>query len=274
MNNYEFKKFNNPKRIKQSFKKNGFVVLRNFLKKKELHDLKIDILNLLKIKKKYSNLRFKTAEDIDYYLKKIWFKDRNILRQLMHQIRDLPSFYNFITNKKLLGISKLLLGSKMIDACHDACMIRIDTKHDTKRKWDWHQDYSYILGSFPGITGWIPLKDIHHDMGPVKLIPCSHKNISKVKIKDNKILPLNLKDLKLKNKKIYETEILQGDVLLFDGLCWHASGNNLNDNNARWVVLPRYSDPSEQKFAKSGWLRSRENSNQVDIFKSRHKKFY
>ena len=273
MKNIEFFKFNNLKKIKKTFRDNGFVILRNFLKKNNLKELEKDILQLLKIKKKSLNMKFQSTKNIDENLRKIWNSDKTILRQLMYEIRDLPSFYNFIKNKKILNISKYLLGSKMIDACHDACMIRIDTKQDTKRKWDWHQDYTYIFGSSPGITGWIPIKNISMDMGPVKLIPKSNRKISKVKIKNKKIMPLKYEDLKIKNKKIFETEIFCGDVMLFDGLCWHASGTN-NTNRARWIVLPRYSNPLEKSFAKNGWLRSRESNSQLDVLKGRHKNVF
>ena len=273
MTNIEFFRFNNLKEIKKSFRDNGFVILRNFLKKNNLKELEKDILQLLKIKKKCLNMKFKSSKNIDENLRKIWNNDKTILRQLMYEIRDLPSFYNFITNKKILSISKYLLGSKMIDACHDACMIRIDTKQDTRRMWDWHQDYTYILGSNPGITGWIPIKNVSMNMGPVKLIPRSNRKISKIKIKKNKIMPLKYEDLKIKNKEIFETEISCGDVMLFDGLCWHASGTN-NTNKARWIILPRYSNPLEKSFAKNGWLRSRENNSQLDILKGRHKNVY
>ena len=103
----------NKKNIKE-FDSNGFTIVRNFLKKKEINNVFSQLNYVLDIILKYNKIRYDKKISIEdkYFLLK---KKKPILKSHFYDsIRILDSFNNIVFSKKIIGSIKKLLKTNVI----------------------------------------------------------------------------------------------------------------------------------------------------------------
>ena len=105
-----------------------------------------------------------------------------------------------------------------------------------------------MQGSLNSIIVWVPLIDIRPELGPLEVIPKSHK------------LGLCAKELvdgfgiceDTKNEDFISVEMNAGDALFFSSFLIHKSGENSSDL-IRWSCHFRYNDIKDITFIERGF---------------------
>lgn len=153
------------------------------------------------------------------------------------QAQELISLYQLMSCKEIFNIL-IQLGIKT-PVMNTKPLISFSCKSTAKENKYWkteaHQDWVSTKGN--GLTCWVPLINVNSDLGPLEIIPKSHKelkeHISKTQIKEE----LNQKDFISIPMEI-------GDALFFDYLTIHKSGLNKHLDKIRLSTHFRYDDIS------------------------------
>lgn len=117
------------------------------------------------------------------------------------------------------------------------CRFRMDQPLDTRWLAAWHQDLWYTNTRDDAITAWFPLQDTSWLMGPLAVLPGSHKLgalMHDVEINGRKC-PL----LSFTHRTVKLVEMHRGDLLLFHSLLLHSGQINLSDK-IRFSVQGRF----------------------------------
>jgi phytanoyl-CoA hydroxylase len=106
-----------------------------------------------------------------------------------------------------------------------------------------HQDWRSMQGSLNAIVIWVPLADVHKELGALEVIPGSHLGGLLESHEDEWYRRIEGLD----DEKYQSIEVNAGDVLFFSSFVVHRSGNNVTDS-IRWSCHFRYNDLEEPTF--------------------------
>jgi phytanoyl-CoA hydroxylase len=106
-----------------------------------------------------------------------------------------------------------------------------------------HQDWRSMQGSLNAIVIWVPLADVHKELGALEVIPGSHLGGLLESHEDEWYRRIE----GLRDEKYQSIEVNAGDVLFFSSFVVHRSGNNVTDS-IRWSCHFRYNDLEEPTF--------------------------
>ena len=158
------------------------------------------------------------------------------------------------TNNKILNNISKLLKISINSISHSNVMVRMDGPEDSRNTYDWHQERSYyqINNKYGGIFVWIALVDINEKIGPLELIPSSHKygfikpipKKKKLGSLQNKV-PINY--IKENKDNIVSVKIKAGDAIFCDMNTFHKSGLN-KSGLFRLSLISRFHDSNSDDF--------------------------
>jgi phytanoyl-CoA hydroxylase len=106
-----------------------------------------------------------------------------------------------------------------------------------------HQDWRSMQGSLNAIVIWVPLADVHKELGALEVIPGSHLWGLLESHEDEWYRRIE----GLGDEQYLSIEVNAGDVLFFSSFVVHRSGNNVTDS-IRWSCHFRYNDLEEPTF--------------------------
>jgi phytanoyl-CoA hydroxylase len=166
------------------------------------------------------------------------------------------TIYNLIVDLHLTDIIATILGPEIY--ANGDYWIRPKTPGDPFTTRAWHQDSNYYIGkgdsdTVEGMTApsgkilsaWVPLVDVDETNGCLKLVRGSHR-FGTIAARRNVLkhwVPIG----DVTRYGTVSSEPMQvGDVLIFNNLTLHASGNNDSDH-VRWNIDLRYT-PAGQSF--------------------------
>lgn len=113
-----------------------------------------------------------------------------------------------------------------------------------------HQDWRSMQGSLDAVVIWVPLMDLPMDLGPLEVIPGSHRDglvTEEVESGFGKV-----KEDYLRDKSFASLPCSVGDVVLFSSFLVHRSGTN-SSPGIRWSCHFRYNNLAEQTFVARGY---------------------
>jgi len=233
------------KKILLELKVNGFILLKNFFKKKDINDLlkayEDNINYCCSISMPPKNIKKKSLNEKYLFLK----KKNNILKSRSYDLSKYdPSIYKFSTNYKLEKILKSYFKEKYFI---DLPQIRIDDSSNSYMLPLHQEIYGQISNNL--LTMWAPLTKVSKKNGTLAVIKGSHSDgllkHQYYKINKNKYHGVK-KDL-LKGKKITYLNLLPGDIVLFHPLLVHGTGKNYT-NKIRWTFVARYNGISGVEY--------------------------
>ena len=165
--------------------------------------------------------------------------------------QDSPFFYAILADTKLLEISKACLNCETLLSIHDIAQFRIDPPNHDERNFEWHQDFQYNVMSMNSATIWYPLKRVSAEMGPLVVVPGSHRTIVPVEMNFeghqpgsglmHAVLRFDVDEREAERKAVVLCAIEEGDVIVSHSLILHRSGAN-RSKRSRWTVNPRFGD--------------------------------
>ena len=238
----------------QEFKKNGFIIIKNFISKRQIKSIQKQIDEILTLILKKNNIKFNKNDSIDKkYL--VLTNESPILKSHFYDtVKLMDSLGSIVFSKKITDIMKMIVHNKNIFV--NGLRLRLDHKLD-KHNLPLHQELNNISNDFALM--WCPLVPVSDKTGSLCLIPSSHKyghlkylqsNIAaeyhKVGIVE-KILKgkekINYKNKivkKLFNKKnIYFPTLNSGDTVIFSTFMFHGSTPYIG-KGIRWSLLSAF----------------------------------
>jgi hypothetical protein len=158
--------------------------------------------------------------------------------------------YNLIADPRLTGIMASLLGPEI--SANGDYWIRPKVPGDPLTTLAWHQDSNYYLGRRDSntvdamiapkgkvLSVWVPLVDVDEHNGCLKLVRGSHRHGMVAARRDKLGHWTPIEDVS-RYGTVANQPMQIGDVLIFNNLTLHASGNN-NSDHVRWNIDLRYS---------------------------------
>ena len=250
-------------RLREKFVQDGFVVVEDFISDSTLENIKVELIQLIKLIHQKENVT--GLQDLDLNdtsnLDKAFLILRKFNPVLTSRIyaasKKLPSIAKFVTSETHLTLAKELMNSRNVAFSDRGWGLRIDYPNDVKHATPLHQDFHTQLGSTDGIVIWIPLTDVKKDMGPLIFYPKSDNlGIQKVKKINTESkstdLEIEINPTVLAKYIEMQPEIKAGTAVVINFLLLHKSGSNFSDK-CRWSILSRWFNFEDNEAIARGW---------------------
>ena len=226
------------------FKKNGYVIIKDFLDKRD-----IDLARLFYKKLIINNNNVAVFRQNTGLVEKNYLTNKNYLLNPIQNIQDLEEkkFKPYIDQVKKITMSSRV--KKVISFFLKSEPILIQTmQFEIDPCTPPHQDAYYMNSkSNNGMIGvWFALEDIKKEAGRFFLIKESHKkfksNYKKLKITTNHKEYLNkMKQIVIQDhKKISAPYLNKGDIIIWNSNTIHGSAGVLNRNYSRFSLTAHY----------------------------------
>ena len=234
------------KKIIKNYKRDGYVVLKNFFKKKDILDAKKEIFYCSQklYKKKIKKINF-NPKHFDYYLSDSLKSGKKFSSDFYNLSKKFSSMHKLAFNKKLVSTAKKLLNTKNVGILNRAYGYRIDRPRDKRYLTQLHQDYIQNLGAPEGLVFYNSLRKVTPIDGPVCVYKGSHKlGLLNTKVKQKSVdkshsYLLKISESRLKKFKKIFIKINETDLAIFDFFLLHKSTPNLS-KNIRWSMISRF----------------------------------
>ncbi|MEW7007015.1 phytanoyl-CoA dioxygenase family protein [Lentilitoribacter sp. EG35] len=201
-----------------------------------------------------------SVENFDANFQKILKLDRSFAAEIYDLVKQIPAFLRLICHTKSDSLFREIRECSMPGIGMGSYGIRIDNPSEDKFRSHWHQEFLYQPQSMDGIVFWTPLLPITDELGPVNILPRSHKNGLGIyeyseKYKDKQgVYHIGLAD---EARTVSKYEMIApltnpGDLLLMDFLTIHGSGLNRSERS-RWSVQNRFFNFDDEVGAEIGW---------------------
>ena len=206
----------------KNYQNNGYLVSRNFFKKK-------DIENLIKWTDEIEKLKETKGKWMKYYDPSLKDKKNFILTRVENFIEYHKKFKRFILSKKILDQLEKIFGAKVV-----LFKDKINFKYPGAKGFKAHQDATIWKGMY-GIDSFLSV---------VISIDYSDKNNGRLEIARKKdkigLIGNGWKEMpKYIENKMYWTPIntKPGDLIVFNDYTPHRSSNNLSNKRRRMLFL-------------------------------------
>tara|TARA_Y100000590_G_C15704059_1_gene1007903 strand:- start:68 stop:862 length:795 start_codon:yes stop_codon:yes gene_type:complete len=236
----------NIKNICKNFEKNGFVVVKNFLKKSEIKKVFTQLNDLINVP--ISTIDPSLTDKLSLDEKYILLKKRNpkLKSHFYDMIRFMDSVNQITNSKRLLKVSKKIMKESSVAV--GTSQVRID--HVSDPYWlPQHQELGQM--STKCTLFYIPLVNLKKKTGGLYVRPKTHKlGFVPYKGHDNegkaygpgrqKIIEKLFKKPDLKKYKNHYIKLNAGDAVIFHNYLFHGTLPNLDKEKIRWVYIVRY----------------------------------
>lgn len=277
----------NIENLTESFNKDGYLIFEEPETKKLASNLEKAIISIMLERSKNLGLNISENDNIDNIYQKLFDHNPAVTGGIYDVIRELPEFLEMINNESLKSLVKKMFGWKKVHLPFGLCQFRIDRPQDSKYHFDWHQDYPYNIISKSAVTFWVPLTDVTLETGAIRILPNSHHKIHPVKgktsyapgEKGNAASHLTYKldnpDLDSLESESISIPVKAGNILVFNSLVLHRSGNNLSNGLNRWVSIFRMGDLYDKDLLSRDFFCSRPNKpNTMAGFSQVHPEYF
>jgi len=223
----------------KSLEDNGYVLIKRFLSDNELNPLLLELKNLALVFG-ISNEHLDSFDTIDEAFVEIVKNNKNFKPFLYDRLQQLPQLLKIPSTNKIFDLSKLILKTDRIGVW-PRIQIRLDLAEDSENLIEWHTDYAYNRGTPDSYTFWLPLVPINKAMGPITMVPSSHKKEYKFITNTNtRRHSLTIDDEEIKKLNTMQIDQFQaGDLVLFHSKFLHSGMINTVKNRARLVCVFR-----------------------------------
>ena len=237
------------------FKRNGFLLLKDFLDKeavlKVLNDAKKVFLKQF-IQKGYTKeceLNDLTEDLFNSFLYRLFEEDIECLSNCGKQAQHLISLHSLSLNPKIVTLLKTVGLSEPVISTRPVLYFNHSklAKKKVFYKVDAHQDWRSMQGSLNSAVIWVPLVNINKELGALEILEGSHLGGLRADNLENGFGMVPLTDQE--KKEFVSVEIEVGDILIFSSFLIHQSGDNVTDK-PRWSCHFRYNDLNETSFIK------------------------
>jgi hypothetical protein len=256
-----------PKNI-AFFQENGYLILKGFYDvSRDIEPIQRDIYKIIGLVADRHNVSIQRApfapETFDTGYNQLIKINRSFGGEIYDLVKQIPAFLRLISHQRSDDVFCNLRGTTQSGIGADSYGIRIDNPNEDKFRSHWHQEFMFQPQSIDGIVFWTPLLPVRPELGPVIILPKSHKDglcmYSKGTTYAAKTgayqIGIYEEDQVVAQYQQIAPLTEPGDLLLMDFLTIHGSGANTSQRS-RWSVQSRffnYLDPVGQRI---GWKAS------------------
>ncbi len=229
----------------RQFDEEGYLVVENLFTNQELQpvidEISADLDNRCKEAVAAGRLSRTYQEyDFEHRLAHVNAEDVTISKSMWDTKLVLPSFFNLMTNPKLLDVAEQFCGPEIIAS--SVYRLRPKVPSHSWSPVPWHQDSAYFeaycdLGLV--MTVWVPLVDATEERGCLWVMPRVHKGGLFFHKPDDMAHYLVIPDDEFGGRKAIAAPVPKGGVLLLTNRTPHASFENKTDV-VRWSMDLRY----------------------------------
>jgi ectoine hydroxylase-related dioxygenase (phytanoyl-CoA dioxygenase family) len=229
----------------RQFDEEGYLVVENLFTNQELQpvidEISADLDNRCKEAVAAGRLSRTYEEyDFEHRLAHVNAEDVTISKSMWDTKLVLPSFFNLMTNPKLLDVAEQFCGPEIIAS--SVYRLRPKVPSHSWSPVPWHQDSAYFeaycdLGLV--MTVWVPLVDATEERGCLWVMPRAHKGGLFFHKPDDMAHYLVIPDDEFGGRKAIAAPVPKGGVLLLTNRTPHASFENKTDI-VRWSLDLRY----------------------------------
>ena len=229
------------------FKYQGYIIVENAFEFDDIRSLQSAIAAVIRLVARIPGVPCSQddSEALREGILELAKTDRHYVAQVYDAVKLLPEFQRFTCNQVFTQLFEKLRPDSMPGFSMGGSGIRIDLPQEESFRAHWHQEYLSQLRSIDGLTFWSPLVDIELDMGPVRVLPGSHKegllktHYAEGSTEEAYALRLVRQEHLLRKYSIEQPIVNLGDLLVIDYLTAHSSGIN-NSTKPRWSLQTRY----------------------------------
>ena len=247
----------------QSFKQNGYLVLKNFYDyDREILPVVQAIADIIRDVAAYNKIYLDYEDPMDFLragMMQLVSTDRRLGGVVYDAVKQIPEFMALVSSKKNKQILSELYPNLQAGIAAAGYGIRIDFPLENKFKTFWHQEFPAQLRSSRGVVFWTPLLGITRKLGPVEICEGSHQKGYREVFNEHSDGKQGAYSLRLKNEKKLVDSFDKvspltspGDLILMDYFVLHQSGVNECDY-PRWSVQFRYFDFNNEFGRKTNW---------------------
>ena len=168
---------------KESFYKNGFLIIDNFYTERELNDFKEAYRKLIisSLKKAQLNSQFNLEDylgkEFDDGMMKLEEIDHSYVADIYNTTFQMPEFLRLVGKSETTSCINQLLNKSSNEPLYTfTCRCRIDPPSDNRRTYGWHQEIFYSVPKSTFLQTWAPLiRNATKDMGTISICSESHK---------------------------------------------------------------------------------------------------
>lgn len=219
------------------FERDGYIIVRNFLKEAEVKKLYDIAINDAAVSKHAFDLNDQTGKKTKLTL---WYTPGNDAYGLLTKSR-----------RMIESVDKLLDGDGAVCHFHSKLMQK---EPRVGGAWEWHQDYGYWYKNeflFPDqmISVMVAITEATKENGCLQVIKGTHKmgRIEHGFAGEQVGASQHYVDLALKTKELVYVELKPGDALFFHSNLLHRSEANLSENS-RWSLISCYNRSSNVPY--------------------------
>ena len=238
-------------KIQKDYDENGFAILQNIVPISRINALLENIYNLYK---KYSNDTELDNIEIPwdnklFHEKLIKFRqtEPKLFGAIYDSLKTSLTLTQLVSDDSIVKNIAEFLNVSPSDISISEPMCRLDVPNDKRNALEWHQERSFFPQNRDGKNGlvcWIPLMDVTEKNGAIHVSPKSHndghiKTSTKQKDNPTHTTQITVPDENVKKYDELVVPVNAGDVVFFNMLLFHRSGDNFSDR-VRIAVQGRY----------------------------------
>jgi hypothetical protein len=155
--------------------------------------------------------------------------------QFLAEVNALPEFEALRRHPRILEVMERVFGERPEPQCLDAC--RLAFPGSFARTTPPHQDHFYARRSTTLWTVWLPLGDCPRGLGPIRLLPGSHKQGLRA---HSDVVGGRPAIAGLASSRWASSNFHCGDALFFNSLTIHSAHQNRSRDRVRVSVDFRY----------------------------------
>lgn len=238
------------------FRKNGFIILDNFISSEELIDFKNDLEKVISLQLKKNHVKISENDYLSEGIIALKKKDTRIIGEIYDTIAQMPSFFRIVAKKETSLVINQLLNKQSKDPLYmftPRC--RIDPPVDTRRTYGWHQEVFYSVPHSHFIQTWAPMiYDTSKENGTIEVRVGSHlEGIAEQDWSEpeGRAIQILVKQDIVEKYPLKIIEMKLGQMLFFDYRLFHQSGTNSSDK-VRYSLVGMYHDIDNNKFKPAG----------------------
>lgn len=245
---------------KKNFKNKGYIIIKNFLSKKNINYIKneIKLISINQINKFNYKVKKKNLKDLLFIAMK---KNPELRKGIYDLLRYAFTIRKIQSDKKILNVIKKI-GFK-VPLFTDIPSLRIDFSDEEKFLRGPHQDVGSII-SKNCCTIWVPITRVNETNGSIALYETTHKKKLRKQILVNRNQLINnevsLNGIKRDLRKVLNLE--PGDLVIFDSFIIHESVKSKLKNNLKLNIQFIINDGNQINF-KDKYYQLKNNFNAI-----------
>lgn len=258
------------------FEAEGYLLLKGFYDvEREIEPIQrgiYDIIGLVAKRHGVALLRGAySPEAFDSGYNNLIATNRALGSEVYDLVKQIPAFLRLICSEKADDLFRLLRSTEQSGIGADSYGIRIDNPREDKFRSHWHQEFMYQPQSIDGIVFWTPLIQVTPELGPVIVLPKSHRDglcvYARTDLYADKVgayqIGIHNESSVISRYERVAPLTAPGDLLMMDFLTIHASGAN-RSARSRWSIQSRFFNYADPVGLKIGWKASVTSGTRVE----------